>query len=474
MSRFNRHAASVLLICLPLLFWAQLTRASHLPEFTDLVKATSAAVVNISTTQKALAGLPELPEGMEMPEFPEGSPFGELFKYFFNQEGEPEYRDAQSLGSGFIISNDGYVLTNYHVVKDADEIIVRLSDRRELRGEVIGLDQRSDVALLKIDATDLPVVKIGKSSALEVGEWVLAIGSPFGFDHSATAGIVSAKGRSLPSENYVPFIQTDVAINPGNSGGPLFNQEGEVVGVNSQIYSRTGGYMGLSFAIPIEVAMDVADQLKTKGRVSRGWLGVLIQDVTLDLAESFGMQQPRGALVAKVLPDSPAQAAGMQVGDVIVGFDDRDVTNSANLPPIVGSSEVGVAIPVDIIRDGRKQRIDVKLGELPDDDKVASVARPQVEKANRLGITVTDLAAEQQSELELAGGVLVRQVVPGAASRAGIRQDDIILRVDNREVSDASQFNKLIAGLPAGKSVAFLVQRGGSPTFLAVKVPEAD
>jgi serine protease Do len=220
--------------------------------------------------------------------------------------------------------------------------------------------------------------------------------------------------------------------------------------------------------------MDVAEQLKTKGRVSRGWLGVLIQDVTLDLAESFGMQQPRGALVAKVLPDSPAQAAGMRVGDVIVGFDGRNVVNSANLPPIVGSSEVGVKIPVEIIRDGRKQHIEVKLGELPDEDKVASIARPEAEKANRLGITVTDLTAEQQDELELESGVLVRQVVPGAASRAGIRRDDIILRVDNKDVSDASQFNKLIAGLPAGKSVAFLVQRGGSPTFLAVKVPEAD
>jgi len=474
MLRFNRHAACVLLLCLPLLFCIQAARSDYLPGFTDLVKATSAAVVNISTTQKVHAGLPELPEGMEMPEFPEGSPFGELFKYFFNQEGEPEYRDAQSLGSGFIISQDGYVLTNYHVVKDADEIIVRLSDRRELRGEVIGLDQRSDIALLKIDATNLPVVEIGESASLEVGEWVLAIGSPFGFDHSATAGIVSAKGRSLPSENYVPFIQTDVAINPGNSGGPLFNQEGKVVGVNSQIYSRTGGYMGLSFAIPIEVAMDVADQLKTKGRVSRGWLGVLIQDVTLDLAESFGMKQPRGALVAKVLPDSPAQAAGMRVGDVIVGFNGREVINSANLPPIVGSSKVGVKIPVDVIRDGRKQHIEVTLGELSDDDKVASAHTPQVERTNRLGLSVTDLTDEQRAELELDAGVLVSKVAAGAASRAGIRENDIILRVDNKDVSSAGEFNKLVEGLSAGKSVAFLVQRDGSPTFLAVKVPGSD
>ena len=320
-------SAMVALVAAFSLLCMQLAQANHLPDFVDLVKETSSAVVNISTTQKIKSGMPQLPEGFEMPELPEGSPFGELFKYFFEQEenGEPDYHDAKSLGSGFIISKDGYVMTNYHVVKDADEIVVRLSDRRELKGEVIGTDQRSDVALLKIEATGLPVAKIGKSSELEVGEWVLAIGSPFGFDHSATAGIVSAKGRSLPRENYVPFIQTDVAINPGNSGGPLFNREGEVVGVNSQIYSRTGGYMGLSFAIPVEVAMDVAEQLKTAGRVRRGWLGVLIQDVTLDLAESFGMKHPRGALVAKVLPDSPAIKAGIEVGDVIVGFNQQDI-----------------------------------------------------------------------------------------------------------------------------------------------------
>ncbi|MGD2112551.1 MAG: Do family serine endopeptidase, partial [Gammaproteobacteria bacterium] len=322
----------------------QTGQAGQLPSFTGLVKDASPAVVNISTSQKVRTGMPQLPEGFEIPDLPEDSPFGELFKYFFDHgdEGDPGFHDAKSLGSGFIISKDGYILTNYHVVNEADEVIVRLSDRRELKAEVIGEDKRSDIALVKIEAHDLPVVKIGRSRDLEVGEWVLAIGSPFGFDLSATAGIVSAKGRSLPRENYVPFIQTDVAINPGNSGGPLFNQNGEVVGVNSQIYSRTGGYMGLSFAIPIEVAMDVVEQLKTKGHVSRGWLGVLIQDVTLDLAESFGMKKPRGALVAKVLPDSPAQAAGIKVGDVIVEFNNREVINSANLPPIVGSSQVGV------------------------------------------------------------------------------------------------------------------------------------
>jgi len=474
----NVRKFALTVVCLGVSLWGmQAVRAAALPNFVDLVKETSSAVVNISTTQKVQSGMPELPEGFEMPEFPEGSPFGELFKYFFEQEenGDPGYHDAKSLGSGFIISKDGYVMTNYHVVKDGDEIIVRLSDHRELKAEVIGVDPRSDVALLKVDATGLPVAKIGESSDLEVGEWVLAIGSPFGFDHSATAGIVSAKGRSLPRENYVPFIQTDVAINPGNSGGPLFNQAGEVVGVNSQIYSRTGGYMGLSFAIPIEVAMDVADQLKTSGKVSRGWLGVLIQDVTLDLAESFGMKRPRGALVAKVLPDSPALAAGIDVGDVIVDFNGQDVMNSSSLPPIVGSSEVGVKLPVVVIRNGREKTMHVKLGELPDDEVVAQASnRSEKKTTNRLGFSVTDLSDKKKEELGIEDGILVGHMVTGAASQAGVRKGDIILAIDSKTVTDLKQFEKIVEGLKAGKSVALLVQRDGSPTFLAIKVPAED
>jgi serine protease Do len=476
MSNVRKFALTV--VCLGVSLWGmQTVRAADLPNFVELVKETSSAVVNISTTQKVQSGMPELPEGFEMPEFPEGSPFGELFKYFFEQEenGDPGYHDAKSLGSGFIISKDGYVMTNYHVVKDGDEIIVRLSDHRELKAEVIGVDPRSDVALLKVDATGLPVARIGESSDLEVGEWVLAIGSPFGFDHSATAGIVSAKGRSLPRENYVPFIQTDVAINPGNSGGPLFNQAGEVVGVNSQIYSRTGGYMGLSFAIPIEVAMDVADQLKTSGKVSRGWLGVLIQDVTLDLAESFGMKRPRGALVAKVLPDSPALAAGINVGDVIVDFNGQDVMNSSSLPPIVGSSTVGVKLPVVVIRNGREKTLHVKLGELPDDEVVAETSIKSENKAtNRLGISALDLSDKKKEELGIEAGIQVGHLVTGAASQAGVRKGDIILAIDGKTVTDLEQFEKIVEGLTAGKSVALLVQRDGSPTFLAIKVPAED
>src|SRR5690606_22911726 len=290
--------------------------ARGLPDFTDLVEENAAAVVNISTTLRSRAQ----GEQFRIPDVPENSPFYEFFKKFFGQipEGIQPYEERSSLGSGFIISKEGYVITNNHVVAEAEEVVVRLNDRREFVAKIVGTDERSDIAMLKIEGENLPTVRLGDSSRLKVGEWVLAIGSPFGFEHSVTAGIVSAIGRSLPNENYVPFIQTDVAINPGNSGGPLFHLDGEVGGVHSEIYSRTGGFMGLSFAVPINVVTDVYQQLREHGSVSRGWLGVLIQDVTRDLAESFGMDRPHGALVAKVLPDSPAEKAGIEVGDVIV------------------------------------------------------------------------------------------------------------------------------------------------------------
>ena len=450
-------------------------QARGLPDFTELVEQASDSVVNISTIQKVKSGAMNLPEGMEIPDLPEGSPFGDLFRHFFGEQGNgvPREREAKSLGSGFIISKDGYILTNNHVVKDADEVIVRLEDRREIKAQIIGTDERSDVALLKIEASNLPVAEIGKSDALKVGEWVLAIGSPFGFDRSATAGIVSAKGRALPRENYVPFIQTDVAINPGNSGGPLFNLDGQVVGVNSQIYSRTGGYMGLSFSIPIEVAMDVANQLKTHGKVSRGWLGVLIQDVTLDLAESFGMSKPQGALIAKVMPDSPAEAAKLQVGDIVVAFNGKEIERSSSLPPVVGSTPVGKKVPVKVMREGRSQTLWVKLGELPDpDEKIAKAESSKTTSDNRLNIKIADLTEEQRAELELEGGVLVEAVGDGAAGGAGVRAGDIILRVDSKLIRDVDDFEKTINKLPAGKSVAILIQRRGGPIFLAMKVPE--
>ena len=337
------HAAvtlALLLACVVAPARAQLD-LQNLPDFTSLVDAAAPAVVNISTTQRPQVqqpqtdgdgqdSLPRLPPGMELPDLPEDSQIYDLFRRFFGErEGQqgprqpPPGRDGQSLGSGFIVSQDGFIITNNHVVAGADEVIVRLNDRRQFIAEVVGTDERSDIAVLKVEADDLPTVPLGRDYDLKVGEWVLAIGAPFGFDFSVTAGIVSAKGRSLPSESYVPFIQTDVAINPGNSGGPLFNLAGEVVGVNAQIFSRTGGFMGLSFAIPIDVAMDVADQLRDTGRVSRGWLGVLIQDVTRELAESFEMEKPEGALVARVLDGSPAAEAGFEVGDIVLAFDGR-------------------------------------------------------------------------------------------------------------------------------------------------------
>ncbi len=446
---------------------------TSLPAFTELVDKFGPAVVNISTTQKK-GRRRALPKGFEMPDIPEDSPFHDFLRRFFGEE-EMEEFNAQSRGSGFIISKNGYVVSNFHVVSEAEEIIVRLSDRREFDAKVVGTDERSDIALLKIEADDLPSVKLGTSKHLRVGEWVLAIGSPFGFEHSVTAGIVSAKGRSLPSENYVPFIQTDVAINPGNSGGPLFNLDGEVVGVNSQIYSRTGGFMGLSFAIPIDVVVNVVDQLKDKGHVSRGWLGVLIQDVTHELAESFGMGRPQGALVAKVLPDSPAEQAGFEVGDIVLRFDGKAVKHSSDLPPIVGSTSVGRAVPVEILRKGDSQTLRVTIAELPGEEELelASAIRPGTATDRRLGMSVKDLTQEQRQKLQIEDyGVMVSDVGQGAAARAGIRRGDVILLIDNVRVKNSNHFTELVQELAKNKPVPILVHRQGNPLFLALKVTE--
>lgn len=464
-----------LALMLGLFLYSGLVQAASLPDFTELVKENSAAVVNISTTLEQSQG--QLPPGMNIPQIPEDSPFYDFFRKFFEErpQGRQPYEDTSSLGSGFIISDDGYVITNHHVVKDAKEIVVRLVDRREFVAEVVGTDPRSDLAVLKIDGKNLPTVKLGDSSELEVGEWVLAIGSPFGFDHSVTAGIVSAKGRSLPNENYIPFIQTDVAINPGNSGGPLFNLDGEVVGVNSQIYSRTGGFMGLSFAVPINVVQSVYKQLRETGRVSRGWLGVLIQDVTRELAESFDMKKPHGALVARVLPDSPAEEAGLQVGDIVVRFNGEEISTSSDLPPLVGSTTVGSTVPVDIIREGKRKTLRVEIEELPEDDQQLAGRKPQDtgEPVNRLDIEVKDLTDKQRQQLELPDhGVLVEEVGDGAGAEAGIRSGDVLLMLNNTKVKDAEHFEKLVKELPVGKSVPVLVQRRGGPMFLALRLEE--
>ncbi len=353
--------------------------ATTLPDFISLVAEHGPAVVNISATRRNPSIAPKGSESLPTPDLPEDSPYREFFRrYFFGNPDEERFH-AQSLGSGFIISPDGYIIGNHHVIRDADAVVVRLNDWREFDAEIVGIDERSDIGLLKIDAIDLPSVRIGAGNDLQVGEWVLAIGSPFGFEHSVTAGIVSAKGRSLPRENYVPFIQTDVAINPGNSGGPLFNLAGEVVGINSQIFSGTGGFMGLSFAIPIEVAMNVVTQLRERGRVSRGWLGVLIDDVSPNMAESLDMDRPRGAWIAKVLPDGPAASAGLREHDIVLEFDGNIVSRSSDLPPIVGRTQVGTRVPVKVLRNGEVRILYVLTAELPGEDEIRLAVDPTPE-----------------------------------------------------------------------------------------------
>lgn len=446
--------------------------AEGLPDFTELVKKNGPAVVNISTTQKVTSQQFRMPR--EFHGFPEGSPFEDFFRHFFGDEGrEPRSSETHSLGSGFIISEDGYIITNYHVTHGADEIIVRLSDRRELKAKIVGGDKRSDIALLKVEAENLPTLKRGDSKQLEVGEWVLAIGSPFGFEYSATAGIISALGRSLPEANYVPFIQTDVAINPGNSGGPLFNLAGEVIGINSQIYSRTGGFMGLSFAIPIDVAMEVVEQLKEEGQVTRGWLGVVIQDVTQDLAESFGLDKPQGALVARVLDNSPADEAGFKVGDIILKFNGEAVSESAVLPPLVGRAKIGDPVSVQILRDGEQETLTVKIGKLPkEEDLRETIGQPGQTFNERLALEVTELGEEERTQLDLTSGVRVIRVKEGPAAKAGIQRGDIILSINNVEIKDVPQFKEIVANLPAGEAVPLLLQRGQATSFIAIKIPE--
>lgn len=479
-----KHFAAVLrAVARPLFYVALLSvplgavQARDLPDFTVLVERNSPAVVNISTTQKVEHPRGKLPPRMQNP-FPGSPPLDEFFRHFFGEGedgGNPETFNSQSLGSGFIISPQGYVLTNNHVIKNADKIVVKLSDRRELTAEVVGTDERSDIALLKIDADSLPVVKIGDSSNLKVGEWVFAIGSPFGFDHSATAGIISAVGRNLPSESYVPFIQTDVAINPGNSGGPLFNLDGEVIGINSQIFSRTGGFMGLSFAIPMDVAMEVTEQLKTKGQVTRGWLGVIIQDVTQELAESFGMSKPQGALVAKVLPGGPAEKAGVQAGDIVLEFGGKVVEESSYLPRLVGRSRIGESADTKVLRNGKQVMLKIKVGELPKEEELnLGMREPKSVTDNKLGVVVTEMSPEQRKQFEVKGGVLVRQVDDGPAFKGGVRREDVILRINNEAVADAASFNKIVRALPEGKAVRVLVQRGKGTLWLALKIEKAN
>ena len=401
----------------------------------------------------------------------------EFFRRFIPRQPPPgpgARPESRSLGSGFIISADGYILTNAHVVEGADEINVRFTDKREFKAKVIGADRRTDIAVIKIDTSGLHPVRFGDPSRLKVGEWVVAIGAPFGFENTVTAGIVSAKGRSLPQENFVPFLQTDVAINPGNSGGPLFNMRGEVVGINSQIYSRTGGFMGLSFAIPIDVALDIQKQLREKGRVARGRIGVVIQEVTRDLATSFGLDRPRGALVSSVEKGSPADKAGVEATDIIVGFDGKAVESSSVLPRLVGSTRPGAQASMELWRKAQPRRLAVTGGELQE-DRVAAADKPRAPKqaaapANRLGIVVAELSAEQKKGLGVANGIVVTDVRPDA--KADVRKGDVLRTVVHKgqhtELRSVEQFNRLLSGLDKNAVITLQVRRGESTAFVTI------
>jgi serine protease Do len=439
--------------------------AQSLPDFAELVARVGPAVVNISVVQEVsspFSGRPGDPLEDFLRRF--GVPLPGMPGQGGHGNGAPQI--ARGVGSGFIVSGDGYVLTNAHVVDDATEVTVRLTDKREFKAKVQGVDKRTDVALLKIDAKDLPTVRIGSPEQSRVGEWVVAVGSPFGFDNTVTAGIISAKARRLPDETYVPFIQTDVAINPGNSGGPLFNLDGEVIGINSQIYSRSGGFMGISFAIPIDVAMKVKNQLQEFGVVQRGRLGVTIQGVNDELADSFGLDKARGALVSSVEPGSAADAAGLKAGDVILGVNGNMVAESADLPRIIGEMRPGTDIKLDIWRDGKSRIVSAKLGAM-DGETVQARIDSGGDAGGQLGLSARALTSQESEQLEVPGGLLV-QGVEGPAAKAGLQQGDIILAINNAPVRDVAGFRQLLK--KAGKRFALLIQRGDGRIYVPVRI----
>ena len=469
--------APLLALSLPLVTPSARAQATQvLPDFADLADRAGPAVVNIRTTARVAANAGALP----FPDIDENDPMYEFFRRFFPnppQQGPrqgpqqgPRRDVPRGLGSGFIISPDGYVMTNAHVVEGADDITVTLTDRREFKGKVIGTDRRTDVALAKIEATGLPNVKIGDVNKLRVGEWVVAIGSPFGLDNSVTAGIVSAKARD--TGEFLPFIQTDVAVNPGNSGGPLLNMRGEVVGINSQIFTTSGGYNGISFAIPIDEAMNVQQQLRSSGRVIRGRIGVGIEGVSKEIAEAIGLGAPaRGALVNSVEKDGPASKAGVEPGDVILRFDGRTIERSTDLPRIVGGTKPGTNSTMTVYRKGSQRELKVQVAELPQDRPRAARApdspKPAV-PANALGLGVSDVGADKLKELGVRGGVQV-DAVDGLAASAGLRPGDIITQMNSVEVQNARQFNEAVAKLDPKKDVAVLVRRGEASRFVIIR-----
>jgi serine protease Do len=452
---------------------------AQLPDFVPLVEKNAPAVVNISTASKVkpqrradLNGIPEellrrfFGDAFPMPPGQGEAPRG---------RGDDNKKEMQSLGTGFIISADGYIITNHHVIADADEITVRFSDRKELSAKVIGSDERTDIALLKVEAKGLPTVTLGQTSKLKVGEWVLAIGSPFGFEATVTQGIVSAKERTLPDDTYVPFIQSDVAINPGNSGGPLFNLAGEVVGINSQIYSRSGGFMGLSFSIPIEVAMNTVDQLKRNGRVIRGYLGVNVQEVTSELSESFGMDKPKGALVAEVFPDTPAAKAGIKAGDIILSVNGREVNKSGSLPPVIGMTPVGQPVDIKLLRQGRLMNMTVVIDALPDDQKTAKNNKRGGSKEQSVGkviegaqLMLLDDASKQKLGIDF--GLRVGAVDEGAFSQSGVREGDILLELNYVRLDSVESTQTLLQKLPKGQKIPMRILRGNRAIFLPIVI----
>ncbi|WP_298634426.1 trypsin-like peptidase domain-containing protein [uncultured Umboniibacter sp.] len=455
------YKVSLLLVCLVM---APFASANQFPDLVDLIDNNSPSVVKIEVESVREVGRRQMPEGMP-----------DMFRRFFDEPRNRGPQRAQSSGSGFVISDDGYILTNDHVVANGDTIVVRFPDQREYDAEVVGQDPRSDLALLKIEAEDLRPVRFA-SEQPKVGEWVVAIGSPFGLDYSASAGIVSARGRSLPTENgdnYVPFLQTDVAINPGNSGGPLFNLDGEVVGINSQIFTRSGGYMGLSFAIPSDVALQVVEQLKENGSVSRGWLGVAIMNVDRDLAEANGLERSRGALITLVEKDGPAAEGGLQVGDIVLQFDGKAVMNSGDLPHIVGLSQAGESYSVDIMRELEPMTLTVTLGELPNNGSAAKAGESQDSEAGALGVVASNLSEDQLAELEIEGGVRVKAVVDGsAADRAGLRPGDVINLLNFKEVMDIESLASIEADLPVGQKLPIRFFRNGQPVFRTIELED--
>ncbi|WP_280554610.1 DegQ family serine endoprotease [Halomonas sp. 25-S5] len=474
MKRMTRHLSLWMLLATALLVW-QTAVARDLPDFTELVDQAAPGVVNISTSRMVERTASPLHNfgDQEIPEILRRF-FGDRFddRVPMPPGGGPERREErQSLGSGFIIDEAGYIMTNAHVVEGADEILVRLNDRRELQAELVGADAKTDVALLKVDAEGLPTLTLGDSDDLRVGEWVAAIGSPFGFDHSVTAGIVSAIDRTLPRDAYVPFIQTDVAINPGNSGGPLFNLDGEVVGINSQIFTRSGGFMGLSFAIPINVALDVADQLRDGGRVNRGWLGVMIQPVSRDLAESFGMDNPEGALIADLDPEGPAARGGLQAGDVILEVNGEAVESASTLPRLIGRVSPGGEVALTLLRDGKRREETITVGDWPDSEVSAANGQGEEPASARLGIAVQPLEEAERRDLGIEGGARVREVDPrGAAAQAGIRAGDILVSIDQRVVEDPDQLAELVAELPDDRAIPVRLYRDGRSLFVALRL----